>query len=106
MNIDNDFVCYIRRYYENNGWIRARTHHKEALKSFLHTPLCNTNNSVYVSVPHEDGGNFDAYFSVYENQIKNENIQIMAKYTDDYGRYVDIIIAKPSYVAYWNRLTS
>lgn len=104
----NDFICYIRRESDNNGWIRARNHHKEALESFLNTPvnnMNNINNNVYVSVSHEDGGNFEAYFSLYQNPIQNENISSMVRYTDAYGRNVDIVMAKPSYIAYWNRLT-
>lgn len=107
--MSNDFVCYIRRP-DGNGWVRARTHHRQALESFLNTPINinNMNEGVYVSVPHEDGGNFDATF--YRRNIEDvmsaQYVQNMASYVDDYGRNVDIIVANSGYVAYVNRITS
>lgn len=102
----NDFVCYIRRP-DGNGWVRARTHHRQALESFLLTPVNNMNIGVYVSVPHEDGDNFEATFhhrNIEDIGRNRQYIQNMATYVDYYGRNVEIILANSGYVAYINRL--
>lgn len=105
--MSNNFVCYIRRN-DGNGWVRSRSHHLQALESFLQTPVNNRNDGVYVSVPHDDGGNFEATFQRrHIDDIYNiQYVQSMANYRDDYDRRVEIITANPDYIAYVNRLTS
>lgn len=105
--MSNDFVCYIKRR-DGNGWVRARAHHRQALDSFLQTPINNVNQGVHISVPHGDGGNFEATFNRQNiDDIQNgQYVQYMAKYVDEYGRNVDIIVADSAYVAYVNRMTS
>lgn len=102
-----NFVCYIRRN-DGNGWVRSRSHHRHALETFLNTRVENLNEEVPVSVPHLDSGNFIATFRrQHISDIYNaQHVQSMATYIDEYGRNVEIIIANPDYVAYFNRLTS
>lgn len=103
----SEFVCYIRRN-DGNGWVRSRSHHRQALESFLYTPVRNINEGVYISVPHGDGGDFVATFRRVniEDIADLQNVQNMANYTDEFGRIVEIIMAKSNYIAYVNRLTS
>jgi len=105
--MSNNFVCYIRRN-DGNGWVRSRSHHRHALESFLHISVNNRNGEVHVCVPHDDGGNFEATFRRHniDDIYHEQHVQSMAKYRDDYGRNVDIIMANPGYIAYVNRVTS
>ena len=109
-DVDNDvemtdfFDCYIRRDF--NEWVNARNHHRQALEIFLNSPSSNNNEYVYVSVPHEDGGNFEVNFRrhPFQDRWVNQNVQSISNYTDDYGRNVEIIVANPNYIAYINRV--
>lgn len=94
-------ICYIRRE-DGNGWTRGKIHHFEAFKSFLNTSP-NTSNPVEVCVPHEQGGDFIAYFSRYSNE-NQDNTKNVCFYIDEYGRRVDIMMCSSAYAAYINRL--
>jgi|LauGreDrversion4_2_1035121.scaffolds.fasta_scaffold00332_33 hypothetical protein len=94
-------ICYIRRE-DGNGWTRGKIHHFEALTRFLNTP--NNSNHVEVRVPHEQGGDFVAYFSRYASEEQN-NTNTFCFYVDEYRRRVDIMLCSSAYAAYINRLT-
>jgi hypothetical protein len=97
-----DFACFIRRGHQ---WSRGRNHHRQALVSFVNTPVNNINEGVYISVPHEDGGQFVATFRHNRDFVDNNNVQYCANYVDEYGRNVEIMICNPNYVAFINRVT-
>jgi hypothetical protein len=97
----SDEYLYIRR--SGNIWVRARSHHQEALLSFLYTPY-NLNNPVpiEVSVPHEDGGVFTA--NITRNNERNQrNRGEVFEYFDEYGRCVYIMTCNPEIISYINR---
>ncbi len=85
--------CYIRRD-DHQGWVRGREHHKEAYDAFMNHDT--QNDSIRISVPHMDGGDFVAHFS----RVDNNFIQ----YIDEYGRRVEMMMCQPSYAAYINRI--
>lgn len=95
--------CYIRRE-DGNGWIRGKEHHQKALLSFINTPYYPSNHSIYISVPHIQGGNFVAYFNRIQD-IDDDNHNHLSAYIDEYGNNVQIMFSKPEYANYINRLT-
>jgi chloramphenicol O-acetyltransferase len=99
----NNRVCFICRN-DGNGWVRSRSHHQDALYSFLNTPYnLNDPSPIEVSVPHSDGGNFSACFTRV-NQSFDETENTLCNYVDEYGQRVGIMMCKPSYAAYINRV--
>ncbi len=98
--MDNNRVCFIRRN-DGNGWVRSRFHHAQALNSFLNTPY-NLNNPspIQISVPHTDGGNFVAHFS----RVNEANEYVLCYYVDEYGQRVEIMMCRPAYAAFINRV--
>ena len=82
---------YIRRN-DNNGWVKGCSHHKNALMKFK-----NDESNPIISVSHEKGGLFKAYF-------KKNNDEVY-QYIDEYGNTVDICFIEPAKVAFINRLT-
>jgi hypothetical protein len=104
----NNMMCFIRR--DGQPWSRGRQHHHDALISFMNSPYnLNEPNPVFISVPHTDGGNFVAHFTLNnENSGNNENnengYQYLSKYVDQYGQTVEIMLCNPAYAAYINRI--
>lgn len=88
-------VCYIRR--EGEPWTRAREHHFTAFCLYLNNGL----ESERMETPHVDGGQFVATFS----HRAEDDRSVSAEYVDAYGRVVGIMLCRPEYAAYINRLT-
>jgi hypothetical protein len=82
---------YIRRN-NNHGWVKGCSHHKNALMQFKNDEL-----NPIISVPHEKGGLFKAYF-------KKNNDEVY-QYIDEYGNTVEISLIEPDKVGFINRLT-
>ena len=92
--------CYIRRN-DGRGWVKGKKHHYDALISFINTPSNSGNDPVYINVPHENGGDFEANFK-RSGQLNNDNH--LSSYVDDYGNFVVIMLCKPEFAAYINRI--
>jgi hypothetical protein len=82
---------YIRRS-DNKGWIQGRDHHKAAFDEFL-----KDETKSRVQTPHVDGGDFVADFSKVGEEVY--------KYSDEYGRIVQISYMTPGKAGFVNRLT-
>ena len=82
---------YLRRN-NNDGWIKGSSHHQTALLQFQ-----NDESNPIISVPHEKGGLFKAYFTKSNNEIY--------QYIDEYENKVEIAFFEPNKAAYINRLT-
>ena len=93
---NNEVKVYIRRSCEGlldwNGWVSARSHHKAAFDIFL-----KDETKSRVQTPHADGGDFIADFSKVREEVY--------KYSDEYGRIVQISYMTPGKAAYINRMT-
>lgn len=89
-------VCYIRR--EGEPWTRGRKHHNDALTSFINIipKVLKDYEPILITVPHVDGGDFVAHFTHIENNLY--------QYIDAYERKVEIMLCKPEFVAYINRV--
>ena len=89
----NEIACYIRRPGPD-GWVRGRSHHKDAYDAFMnHSPQTEP---IRISVPHLDGGYFVAYFSRVNDRV--------SQYVDEYNRRVDIMMSTPGEVGFINRI--
>lgn len=88
--------CYIRR--QGQPWTRGRSHHYHALQSYFSHPNANNspNEATHLSVPHQDGGIFAAWFSKVNQSVY--------RYRDEYNQQVEIMMAHPGYTAYINRI--
>ncbi len=82
---------YIRRN-DHNGWIKGSSHHESALLQFK-----NDESNPSISVPHEKGGIFKAYF-----EKKNDEVY---QYRDENGHNVEIAFLEPAKVGFINRIT-
>ena len=89
-----DKFCYIRR--TGKAWELGKSHHQLALESYLSLEG-EPGSDECIHVPHASGGDFIAYFSRV-----NEH---MSRYRDEYGCFVDIMMATPSLVSHINRIT-
>lgn len=89
-------ICYVRQV-QVNEWVRARSHHNDAIISFLNTPHnLNDPHPIYVCVPHEDGGDFVA-------EITRVN-EVLFYYVEN-GYQVEIIrVIDPAYIRFLNAL--
>ena len=83
--------CYIRR--AGKPWELGKSHHQLAHESYEGEP----GSDECIRVPHASGGDFIAYFSRVNDH--------MARYRDEYGCFVDIMMATPSLVSHINRIT-
>lgn len=99
----NDRFCYINRR-NGQGWTRARQHHNQALLSFLTQYNINNPVPIQISVPHQDGGNFVANFHHTDEGDDEHTQNTLCYYVDEYGQHVDIMICRPVYAAYINRI--
>ena len=89
-----DKICYIRR--SGKPWELGKSHHQRALESYLSLEG-EPGIEEYICVPHVSGGDFIAYFSRVN--------EYMSRYRDEYGCFVDIMMATPSLVSHINRIT-
>lgn len=96
-NQNNDYACFIRRRGPQ-GWTRGRAHHQAALEAFLELPSAQQIGAepVRISVPHEEGGTFVAWFQKLNPAIY--------QYRDESNHLVDIMMSSSSYAAFINRM--
>lgn len=92
-------ACYIRR--DGSPWVSARRHHEIALNSYITLYVSNREpgeaiRGGFIGADHEDGGQFYAYFSHVQDTLY--------QFLDQYGNTVQIMIEKPEFVAYINRI--
>jgi hypothetical protein len=90
---NNDYSCFIRRP-GTAGWIRARSHQREAFQRFLEMPP--SNHPVRIALPHPDGGEFVGFF-------RRRNV-IVCQYTNEEGHVTDIMMSSGSHAAFANRI--
>jgi len=98
---------YIR--YPNNPWTlfddaNASTYHQ---KKGLEMLIESGQDSLHVSIPHLDGGQFIAEYEkiINKNHETGKDI-ILYYYFNDTLQTVEMMYADPIYIAYINRLTT
>ncbi len=95
--IDN--YCYVRQL-GGEGWTRARNHQRDALLSFLNTPISPNGLEIEVSITYREDDQ-EVEFNAIFGRHRHDNIF----YYNHDGRHFDIlIITDHSYVAFLNAL--